>query len=148
MVTHKLSGNEIAIRIVPRHLRWPESGTSLAWTHSHACVNALKDLVRKVDFDCCEVEQDREVSSSAMHQRLSQIYDRSMIRLANFRPFQIAEKALNENIDALDRLSDRDPEQAQMLQKLTTALADLRDGIPATQRMVLDRCKTREAVSV
>ncbi len=148
MVTHKLSENEIAIRIVPQHARWPESSTSVAWTQAHTCVNSLKDFIRKVDFDCSEVEQDRELSPSAIHQRRAQIYDRSMMRLANFRPFHIAEKALIENIDALERLADRDPEQAEMLQKLTKALAELREGIPASRRMLADRCKTRHVVSV
>ncbi len=101
-----------------------------------------------MDFNCREVEQDCELSPSAIHQRRAEIYDRSMMRLANFRPFHIAEKALIENIDALERLPDRDPAQAQMLQRLHKALADLREGIPATQRMLLDRCGMREGVSV
>ncbi len=42
-----------------------------------------------------------------------------MIQLANFKPFEIAEKALNESIGSLERLSDRDPHQVQMLQTLT-----------------------------
>ena len=66
----------------------------------------------------------------------------------NFSAFEIAEKALSENIVALERLSHRDPEQAQMLQKLTQALHDLREGIEATRRMLLERCKMREGVSV
>ena len=65
-------------------------------------------------------------------------------KLANFRPFDIADKALSENIVALERLSNRDPEQVQMLQKLTQALQDLQEGIEATRRMVLERCKMRE----
>ena len=35
-------------------------------------------------------------------------------KLANFRPLEIAEQALTNNINALERLSDPDPQQAQM----------------------------------
>ncbi len=70
------------------------------------------------------------------------------MRLANFRPFEVAEKVLSENIAALERLNERSPEQARMLEKLTKALADLREGTEATRRIVLDRCKMRERASV
>ena len=67
-----------------------------------------------------------------------------MIKLANFPAFHIAEKTLSENIVALESLRSRDLEQVEMHQKLTKALQDLREGIAATRRMVLDRCKMRE----
>ena len=71
-----------------------------------------------------------------------------MSKLANFRPFEIAEKATTNNINALERLSDPDPQQAQMLQKVKMALRDLQEGIEATRRMLLVRCKVRENVSI
>ena len=60
-----------------------------------------------------------------------------MSKLASFIPFQIAEKAVTENIDALK------PEQAQIQQKLTKALDDLREGVAATERAVRERCQMR-----
>lgn len=65
----------------------------------------------------------------------------------SFAAFESAEKALSENIAALKNLSNRDSEQVQMLQKLTQALHDLREGIEATRRMLLDRCRAREGAA-
>jgi hypothetical protein len=61
--------------------------------------------------------------------------------------FEIAEKAVTENIDALERLSDRDPERANA-PETDNALKDLQEGVEATRRMLLERCKMREGVSV
>ncbi|HEY6700340.1 MAG TPA: hypothetical protein VI137_05890 [Pseudolabrys sp.] len=36
-----------------------------------------------------------------------------MTKLASFTPLQIAEKAVTENIDLLDRLTDQDSKEAQ-----------------------------------
>jgi hypothetical protein len=127
MPTHKLSNNlstnEIAIRIVPKHLRWPPSSTSNAWTKAHHCVDALKHLVRKT-------EADLKLSAGACEQALKQ--------LLNFGTFDTAEKALMESIEALERLSHRDPKQAQMLQMLIQAREDLGEGVEATKRLIQD----------
>ena len=71
-----------------------------------------------------------------------------MSKLANFRPLEIAEQALTNNINALEGLSDPDPQQAEMLQKLKQALLNLQEGIEATRRMLQGRCKVRENVSI
>ncbi len=147
MATHKLSNTEIAICIVPKRLRWPEPRTGSVWTKAHYCVDAFQDLVRGVDIACVDAEQS-ELSAGDIARRRAELCDQALRRLANFPAFEIAEKALSENIVALERLSNRNPEQAQMLQKLTQALHDLREGIEATRRMVLDRCKIRESASV
>ena len=42
MHTQKLTDTEIAIRIVPKRLRWPEAGRTAAWTKAHDCVDALR----------------------------------------------------------------------------------------------------------
>ncbi len=148
MPTHSLNENAIQVRVVPRRLRWLAPGTTIAWTKAHACVDALQDFVRNVDLRCREAEQDRELAAGAIARRRTTIGDEAMSELANFRLFEIAERALTANIDALERLSDRDPEQAQMLERLKQALTDLREGIPATRRMVRDRCEIREGVFV
>ncbi len=122
METHKFSNIQIRACIVPRRLRWPESGSSVAWTRAHDCVDDLQDLVRKVDRDCFEAEQNRELSANAIRQRRAAIGEQALRKLVNSRSFEVAEKAVTENIDVLERLSDRDPEQVQMLQKLTHAL--------------------------
>ena len=142
----KLSSTEIAIRICPKSLRWPESGTSTTWTRAHDCVGTLKHVVRKVDLACCEVEENAALSASGMARRRAEICDQTLRKLVNFPAFESAEKALIADIEALERLSERNPEQVQMLQISKQALTDLREGIPATQRMVQERCKTRQRV--
>jgi hypothetical protein len=144
----RFTETEIAIRICPKHVRWPQPGSSIAWTRAHACVDALHALVHSLDGACAEVEQSRDLSPGAIARRRSELCDQALRKLATFAAFEIAEKALSENIVVLDRLSDRNPEHVQMVQKLTQALRDMREGIEATRRMVLDRCKMREGLSV
>jgi hypothetical protein len=141
MPSHRLTDNEIAIRVCAKRLRWPKRGTAIVWTKAHDCVDALQDLVRSVDTACIEVEQSRELSPGAIARRRAEVCDQALSKLVNFSAFEIAENALSENIVALERLSNRDPEQVQMLQKLTQALHDLPEGIDTTRRMLLERCK-------
>jgi len=148
MPTHKLTETEIAIRIVPKRLRWPEAGTTIAWTSAHACVDALRDLIRKVDQACIEAEQNKELSAAGIGRRRAEICDQALRKLANLAAFEIAEKALTENFDALERLSNPNPEQAKTHDKLKHALRDLREGVEATRRTVLERCKVRERATV
>jgi hypothetical protein len=144
MGIQKVSDAQIAITIVPKRARWPEPRTGSVWAAAHCCVDAWHNLIRKVDLDCAEAEQDRELAAGGIAHRRAELCDQAMTKLANFRLLEIAEKALINNINALERLSDRDPEQGQMHQKLTRALEDLRAGIEATRRMVQERCKMRE----
>jgi hypothetical protein len=148
MTPNKLTDTEIAIRIVPKRLRWPEAGTTTAWTRAHACVDTLRDLIRKVDQACIEAEQNRELSAGGIGRRRAEICDQALRKLVNFAAFEIAEKALTENFDALERLTDPNPQDAQMHDTLKQALRDLRGGVEATRRMVLERCKVREPASV
>ena len=136
----ELTDTEIAIRIVPRRLRWPAPGTNSAWTKAHACVDAFHDVIRKVDLGCLEAEQDRVLSASGIARRRAELCNQAMTKLASLTPFQIAEKAIIERIDLPERPTGLDTQKAQM----TKALADLREGVEATQRMVLERCKMRE----
>ncbi len=107
-----------------------------------------RQIIRDIDTACGEVEDDGELSAGAIARRRSEMCDRALRKLVSFQPFEIAEKALTENIDALDRLTAPNGQQSQMNQNMTKAVADLREGLEATRRMVLDRCKMREGVSV
>ena len=108
----------------------------------------LQDLVRHVNRGCVEAEQDRKLSAGAIGRRRAEICDPAIIKLVNFKSFKIAEKAVNDNIGSPEQLTERDAEQTQMYQKLTKALADLREGVDATRRMVLERCRMRAGVFV
>jgi hypothetical protein len=146
MTSYKLSESQIAITVVPRSVRWPEPNAAAVWVLAHCCVSALRDVVRSADAACLEAEQDSECSASAIARRRAEICDQALRKLANFAAFEAAEKALIANIEALERLNYRDPEQVQTLEKLKRALTDLREGISATQRMLEERCKARKRV--
>jgi hypothetical protein len=147
MPAHKWSDLEIAVRIVPTSLRWPQSGASTAWTTVHDCVDAYRDLVRSIDIACVEAEQNRQLSSSDIVRRRAALCDDALRRLANFRPLEAAETALTEEINALERLRDRDAQQVQMHVTSRRAVRDLREGVAATRRAVQERCKVRQVVS-
>jgi hypothetical protein len=98
----------------------------------------------RVDLDCAEAEQDHELSAGGIARRRAELCDQAMSKLANFRPFEIAEQTLTNNINALERLSDPDPQQAEMLQRLKQALRDLQESIGATRRMLQERLSTPE----
>ncbi len=129
-------------------MHWPEPSAAAVWAKAPACVNALHVLVRKADFDCAAAEKDSKLFAGGIARRRAEICDHAMLRLTNFGPFQIAEKSVSDKINSLERLSDRDPEQVQMLQRLKRALTDLREGIPATQRLLQERCKVRQGASL
>ena len=143
MTSKRLTDTAIKVCIVPGRLRWPPPGTDIAWTKAHDCVDALQNLVRKVDLACLEAEQDRESSASSIARRRTEVCDKAMAELVSFRLFQIAEKVVTEKIDLLERRTGVDAQQAQMQQNLTRVLADLREGVEATKRMVKERCKMR-----
>jgi len=120
-------------------LRWPEAevGGTAAWDRLRECVEALRDLVRSVDSNCLQIEQNRNISRGSIAQQRARLGDQALAKLASFRPFQIAEKAVTENID----LQGVAP---QMEQRLGKALDELREGIAATERMLAERCGMRE----
>ncbi len=125
-----------------------ESGSSVTWGKAHDCVDALQELVRIVDRDCTRAEENKDLSADAIRRRRAELCDQALGKLANFRSFEVAETALSREIDALDRVTTPDAQQAQLHQTMTKALADLREGIDATRRMVLERCKLRERAAV
>jgi hypothetical protein len=101
-----------------------------------------------VDFNCLQAEQNKELSAREVRHNRAVICNQALGKLANFAAFEVAERALSEGINALERLNSRNAEQVQMLQKMKQGLRDLQEGIGATRRMVRERCKMREAVPV
>ncbi len=92
--------------------------------------------------------EDPELNASGIACRLTEICDQALRKLMKFAPFEIATKAVTESIVTLERLTDRDPEQVQQLQKLKQAFQDLQEGVGSTRRMLLERCKLRERASI
>ena len=85
MATHKLSDVEIQVRVVPMRLRWPETGTAIAWTRAHDCVDALQDLVRSLDVACLKAEHDRVLPTGGIARRRAELCDQTLRKLADFR---------------------------------------------------------------
>jgi hypothetical protein len=211
MASHGLTDNEIHTCVVATRIRWPETGTTIAWSRLHDCVDALQDLVRTVGLHCVEAEQNRDFSAAGIMRRRLELGRQALTELANFKPFQAAEKATLDNIDYLEKkmidlpqpptnvadvalaqeirsyvskqkspidvavramsdhrilsailnappflsgLSDAEfkvvreraraalhPEQVKMQQQLTKSLEELRAGLAATKRMLLERCE-------
>jgi hypothetical protein len=145
MVSQRLSENQIKISILPRRVRWAEPNTAAAWAKAHYCVDALQELVRNVDVECQQVEQNNEFSSDTIRKRRAAICDAALSKLSNFRPLEVAEKALAENVAALERLSNRNQGQVEMHTTLKRALHELPEGVEATKRMVQDGARRASA---
>lgn len=140
-MTKRLTDNEIAIRIVPTHLRWPHAGTSIVWRRLHECVQQLHQFARATDNDCTEIEQRRELSRDEIEQHRTVVGQEALKKLADFRPFDIAKQAATKEIEALEKREDLTPQEAQAKHKLAKGLDELRAGIAATERLLLERCK-------
>lgn len=210
MAKPPMTENEIQLRIAAKRLHWPESGTSIACGRLHECVDALHGLVRVVDDNCRRVEQDVDLSPEGMARRRTEFGRQTLKELANFKSFQVAQRAVTNDIDLIEKrmnglppapekvrdvlmaqeirqyvrgqkhpidfalktmsdprilgaildapaplsgLSDSElkivrerartalhPEQVQMQQLLTKALDELREGVAAAKRAVVERC--------
>lgn len=144
MSVRKLTENEIRIRIVPTHLRWPEARTSNAWAQAHGCVRRLHDFVRNLDQQCVQVEQSSKMNSQNRAQQLEALNNRALAKLANFSPLREAERAVASEAEALNKRDETTPQHMKMKERLAGAMEELRDGIAATERLVQERCGTRE----
>lgn len=212
MAKHRLSDNEIQMRIAAKRFDWLDCGTTIAWSRLHETVDALHGLARVVDDSCYQAEQDADLSPDGIRRRRSEVGRQALTELANFKPLKTAEKATLENIELLERkmtdmpqpptgaadmpgreirnhirqqkspidfvmkrlsnprvlaavlseeaflsgLTDAElnvvrdrarktlhPQQADMRDKLAKALTELREGVEAARRVVLERCEMR-----
>lgn len=144
MTVRKLTDNEIRIRIVPTHLRWLDAGTSIAWRRLHECVQQLHEFVRAVDTNCVEIDQKRDLGRDEIERQRTEAGQEALRKLAEFKPFNIVEQAATKEIDALEKREGLTLQEVQAKQKLTKALDELRGGIAATERLLLERCIIRE----
>ena len=100
-------------------------------------------MVRSVDERCIEAERDTTLDRQGIACRRTEIGTEALRDLTCFKPFEVADKAAKEQIISLERQPYRAPEEVQTYETLRKARADLREGVEATKRMVLDRCKMR-----
>jgi hypothetical protein len=139
-MTRPMTDIEIAVRIVPSHVGWPKDDSGV-WRLLRSCVDSLHNVARDVDRRCAEIERgDRGDIARSRTELGSEI----IAKLASFRPFEIAYKAATDKINSLERQLYRTPEEVRTYETLIKARADLSEGIAASKRAVLDRCKMRD----
>ena len=132
-MSRRLSDLEIAVRIVPTMLRWPSSD-SRAWQCLHDGVDALRKMLRSLDDECQEIEHDRELNAAAIAQRREELGRQVLEELMTFGQLQSAERAVADEVKQLE------PKNQSLL---TKALNELRDGVEAARRAVVERCERR-----
>jgi hypothetical protein len=82
MDTHKVSELEIKVRIVPKRARWPEAHVSPAWTKARHCVDMFEELVRDVDCNCLEAEQNKKLSTRELRESRAVICNQAIGKLS------------------------------------------------------------------
>ena len=121
----------IGARVIPTMLRWPSSkaAKTLAWDRLRDCVEAL---LRVLDDACHRAEQNADLKPEAIARRRKELGDQALSKLAAFKPLLSAERAVDESIN------DLDPKTQSLL---TKGLDELREGVAATRRAVVERCQ-------
>ena len=127
----RLSDNEIAVRVVPTMLRWPPE---IVFDRMRDCVEALRSMLRVLDERCEHVERDTDLKPESISRRRIQLGEEALAELAVFEPLHRAERAVDEHIKHLDT-------KTQNL--MARALDEVREGVAATQRAVIERCQMR-----
>ena len=132
----RLTEAEIQVRIVPTMLRWPspESANTSVWDQLRDCVEALRGMLRLLDEKCDRAEHDSDLKPESIARRRKELGNQALSKLAAFTPLRSAELAVDKNIN------DLEPKMQNLLRK---ALEELREGIAATERAVVDRCQMR-----
>ena len=134
-MARKLTDIAIAARIVPTMVRWASS-EGASWDRLRECVEALRSLARSVDDKCHQVERNTDLKPENISRRRIQLGEEALAELAAFEPLHRAERAVDEHIKHLDT-------KTQNL--LARALDEVREGVAAAQRAVIERCQVRVA---
>ena len=124
----------IGARVIPTMLRWPSSkaAKTLAWDRLRDCVEALRAMLRVLDGTCHRAEQNADLKPEAIARRRKELGDQALSKLAAFKPLLSAQRAVDESIN------DLDPKTQSLL---TKGLDELREGVAATRRAVVERCQ-------
>ena len=130
----RLTDIEIAARVVPTMVRWPapEAGKMSVWNLLRDCVEALRALLRVLDDTCHRAEQNADLKPEAIARCRKELGDQALSKLAAFKPLLSAERAVDESIN------DLDPKTQSLL---TKGLDELREGVAAARRAVVERCQ-------
>ena len=91
-------------------------------------------MLRVLEERCDRVERDTDLKPESISRRRIQLGEEALAKLAVFEPLHRAERAVDENINNLE------PKMQNLLRK---ALDELREGVAATERAVVERCQMR-----
>lgn len=144
MASQKLTENEIRIMIVPKHVRWPEPSTSMAWARLHHCVRALHLLAQSVDNNNLHLNAQYPFDGDALVRNRTELCAKTVEKLAQFAPLRAAERAVANELRELNQTSELSPQQQNTKEMLEQARAELTHGIGATIRLVQERCGLRQ----
>jgi hypothetical protein len=99
-----MTENDIEVRIVPTVLRWPSRDTAktIAWDRARECVDSFRGVLRAVDAHCTKAEQNADLSPAGIARQRAAVGQQALAELDSFKPFQLAEKAVAENIRYLE----------------------------------------------
>ena len=131
-MARKLTNLEIEVRIVPTMLRWPTS-EAVAWRRLREGVEALRNMLHALDVACDKIEHDHHLDPRDVKRRRVQIGEQALRELEAFKPLQSTEQAVIKKVN----------EPENMDTAMTKALDELREGVAAARRAVIERCQMR-----
>lgn len=104
MPVHRLTQNEINLRIVPTVLRWPppDVAKTIAWDRLRECVEAMRSLAQAAENNCFTAEQDRDLSSEGIRRRRTKVGQQALAELTELKAVKLAEKAVADNLAFLE----------------------------------------------
>jgi hypothetical protein len=91
-------------------------------------------MLRGPDDNCHRAEQNTDLNPAAIARRRVELGDQALNKLTAFKPLHSAERAIDKSINDLE---------PKMQNLLTKALDELREGVAATKRAVVERCQMR-----
>ena len=89
-------------------------------------------MLRVLDDAYHRAEQNADLKPEAIARRRKELGDQALSKLAAFQPLQTAERAVDQSINSLE------PKMQNLSRK---ALDELREGVAATRRAVVERCQ-------
>jgi hypothetical protein len=105
----------------------------------------MQDLARAVDANCSGIEEKRTFGPKEIERCRIEVAHEARRKLEDFAPLGVARQAVAAELNSMKNRTDLTLEGAQTREKLIKALNELEAGIAATERLLLERCKLREA---
>lgn len=147
MSPKRLSNNEIQLRIVPRHVRWPspEIAKSISWDNLRGAVSALHGLAEVVEAQCTQAEKNTDLSSGGITRRREAVGRQALSELADhWKPAESAEKSVLADIKLIESKMTALPEPPStnvdiaMQQEIRSHIRGLKSPIDFVMKSISD----------